>query len=144
VVYSGRGYRALLPRDVLVESGALERESNYAGKAAYVASKERFVRVVCARMQEQYGADWIVVESGTSGPVFYVPGVEAGLTAIGVLGPINARTGQRFERYVVVETGHSDREANMWAFTDRALALLHDCLVEQEQQRTQEREQSRI
>jgi hypothetical protein len=133
-VYSGRGYRTFIPTDVLIESGALERERNYANKAAYVASKERFVRVVSARMQEQYGADWIVVESGTSGPDFYVPGVESGFTAIGVLGPVNARTGQRWQRYAVVETGHRERESNMWAFAERALALLQDCLIEQQQQ----------
>jgi hypothetical protein len=32
--------------DGLIESGALERERNYANKAAYVASKERFLLCV--------------------------------------------------------------------------------------------------
>jgi hypothetical protein len=29
---------------------------------------------------------------------------------------------------ITLETGSADREANMWTFTRRALALLEDCV----------------
>ena len=32
------------------------------------------------------------------------------------------------EKAITIETGDSDREANMWAFTKAALALLEDAL----------------
>ncbi len=34
------------------------------------------------------------------------------------------------ERACTVETGRTDREANMWAFTRAALELLEACLIE--------------
>ena len=34
------------------------------------------------------------------------------------------------ERVITIETANSDREANMWVFAARALALLEECLNE--------------
>ena len=44
----------------------------------------------------------------------------AGHTCLAVSGPV--------ERVLTLETGHGDREANMWEFARAALALLHEAL----------------
>lgn len=122
VVYSGRGYKEFLPKIVLEKSGVLMRDSNYKDKSAYVESKRLFVSVVAREMKYKLGADWVIVESGTSGPDFYIPGVTSGFTAIGIAGPNN------FDMVQTLETNSSDREQNMWSFTRGALNLLNDSL----------------
>ena len=51
-------------------------------------------------------------------------GDAAGHACIAVSGPV--------ERVITVETGDSDREANMWVFAARAFDLLQQCLSEAE------------
>jgi nicotinamide mononucleotide (NMN) deamidase PncC len=61
-------------------------------------------------------------ETGASGPTGNRYGDAAGHACIAVAGPV--------ERVLTVETGDSDREANMWTFTKAALDLLERCVAE--------------
>ena len=65
---------------------------------------------------------WGLSETGASGPPWARYGDAAGHACIAVAGPV--------ERVITVETGDSDREANMWAFTRSALELLEQCIEE--------------
>eukprot|EP00928_Gymnodinium_smaydae_P014884 TRINITY_DN15463_c0_g1_i1.p2 TRINITY_DN15463_c0_g1~~TRINITY_DN15463_c0_g1_i1.p2 ORF type:complete len:118 (-),score=18.31 TRINITY_DN15463_c0_g1_i1:84-437(-) len=89
-----------------------------------IESKRRFVQSVSRGMRDVFASSWCVVESGTCGPEFYVPGVEGGFTAVAVAGP------DGFYREVVLHTGSREREVNMEAFAKAALKLLLDCLSE--------------
>jgi PncC family amidohydrolase len=73
--------------------------------------------------RERLGADWGIGETGASGPTGNRYGDPPGHTCVGVVGP-------GVERAVTVNTGLSDRGANMEAFAQAALDLLADCLKE--------------
>eukprot|EP00930_Biecheleria_cincta_P096836 TRINITY_DN88619_c0_g1_i1.p1 TRINITY_DN88619_c0_g1~~TRINITY_DN88619_c0_g1_i1.p1 ORF type:complete len:470 (-),score=86.31 TRINITY_DN88619_c0_g1_i1:38-1447(-) len=88
--------------------------------ASYKASKRTATLAVAREMRRAVGATWCIVESGACGPTFSFPGIDKGFTAICVSGPL--------ERAVWVESGHADREANMWGFTKAAFDLLYSCL----------------
>ena len=107
IIYSLEARRALLPgtQDAL--------KGIRASTEAYALATGRAVR-------EKLGADWVVCESGASGPTGNRYGDAPGHTALAVVGPV--------ERSLTIETGSADREANMWAFTRAALALLAECL----------------
>ncbi len=68
------------------------------------------------------GTTWGLAETGASGPTGNRYGDAAGHTCVAVSGPV--------ERSITLETGESNREANMWAFVDAALGLLEECLRE--------------
>ena len=75
-------------------------------------------------VREGLGTTWGLGETGAAGPAGNRYGDAAGHTCIAVTGPI--------ERSRTIETGRADREANMWAFTRAAFALLTECLDELE------------
>jgi len=122
VVYTGRGAKQLLPATILKQSGLFDRESNYKSRDLYVESKVKFCSTVAKEMRSQVKADWIIVESGTSGPEFYIPGVEVGFTAVGVSNP----KGETKVR--VFHSTSRDRVANMEQFTSFALDFLLECM----------------
>lgn len=77
--------------------------------------------LLCARtIREKLGTVWGIGESGASGPTGSRYGYDAGHVALAVAGPN--------EKALIVETGNSDREANMWAFAKSALDLLETAL----------------
>lgn len=77
--------------------------------------------LLCARtIREKLGTVWGIGESGASGPTGSRYGYDAGHVALAVAGPN--------EKALIVETGDSDREANMWAFAKSALDLLETTL----------------
>jgi nicotinamide mononucleotide (NMN) deamidase PncC len=71
-------------------------------------------------IREQLGATWGLAETGASGPTGNRYGDAAGHACIAVAGPV--------ERVMTLETGASDREANMWRFVKTALELLETCI----------------
>lgn len=122
VVYSGKGYREFLPPDVLQASGVMDRKHNYANEKNYIESKRLFADEVAQRMRQHLKVDWCVVESGTAGPEFYVPGVKRAFTAVGVAGP-----GDVLDVGVWTDSSTSSagtRATNMWRFRDFALERL--------------------
>lgn len=84
------------------------------------SASEPFARLMAARLREKLGATWGLSETGASGPTGNRYGDAAGHACIAVSGPVDA--------VITVETGSTDREANMREFTRRALALLEDCI----------------
>ena len=84
------------------------------------SSTEPFAQLLAARVRANLGATWGLSETGASGPTGNRYGDAPGHACIAVAGPVEA--------VITLETGSADREANMWAFARRALALLESCL----------------
>ena len=64
--------------------------------------------------------DWGLAETGASGPTGNRYGDSSGHACFAVTGPV--------EKTLTVETGDTNREANMWIFAKAALDLLIECL----------------
>lgn len=149
IVYTGRGAKRLLPPAVLRASGLMNQRENYASKAAYVRSKEEYTTAVARDMLDHTKADVVVCESGTTGPDFFIPGVDEGFTSVSVAirtdssamamlpqssnhSPIIDSSAAAHTACVVttktIFTGSADRVQNMQHFAFHALSLLRDSL----------------
>lgn len=84
------------------------------------SASEPYAQLLARRIREKVGATWGLSETGASGPSGNRYGDAPGHACIAVSGPVDA--------VVTLETGSADREANMWLFARRSLALLEDCL----------------
>ena len=84
------------------------------------SASEPYAQLIAKRVRERLGATWGLSETGASGPTGNRYGDAPGHACIAVSGPVDA--------VITLETGSADREANMRAFAQRALALLEDCL----------------
>jgi nicotinamide-nucleotide amidase len=85
------------------------------------SSSEPYALLLARNAQERYGATWGISETGAAGPTGNGYGDAAGHTCIAVAGP--------FEAVLTIETGESDRQANMAAFAAAALELLKRALA---------------
>ncbi len=86
------------------------------------ASSEPYAQLNARTIRERLGTTWALSETGASGPTGNRYGDSAGHACIAVAGPV--------EKAITVETGDSDREANMWVFARAALDLLEECVRE--------------
>ena len=86
------------------------------------ASTEAYASLNARKILESLGTTWALSETGASGPTGNRYGDSAGHACIAVAGPV--------ERAITVETADTDREANMWVFTEKALELLERCVRE--------------
>ena len=86
------------------------------------SSSEPYALLCAQTIREKLGATWGLAETGASGPTGNRYGDDAGHTCLAVTGPV--------ERVITLETGDSDREANMWVFAKAALDLLRECVEE--------------
>jgi len=84
------------------------------------SASEPFAQLMARRIRAKLGATWGLAETGASGPSGNRYGDAPGHACIAVSGPIEA--------VVTLETGRDAREANMWAFAQQAIDLLHSCL----------------
>ena len=84
-------------------------------------STEAYALLLARRAREKIGATWAVSETGATGPSGNRYGDAAGHTCVAVAGPI--------EVAATLETGSTDRRANMDAFAKRALELLAEAIV---------------
>ena len=84
------------------------------------SSSEPYAQLKARTIRELLGATWGLAETGATGPTGNRYGDSAGHACIAVAGPV--------ERVITLETGHGDREKNMWAFAKRALELLETAL----------------
>jgi PncC family amidohydrolase len=84
------------------------------------SATEPMARLLARRVREKLAATWGLAETGATGPAGNRYGDPAGHACIAVSGPI--------ERVVTLETGRTEREENMRAFSQRALELLEACL----------------
>ncbi len=86
------------------------------------SATEQMARLLAQRVRERLGATWGLAETGAAGPAGNRYGDAPGHACIALSGPVAAA--------ITVETRSAEREANMWAFTERALVLLESCLRE--------------
>jgi PncC family amidohydrolase len=84
------------------------------------SSSEPDAALKARTIRELLGSTWGLAETGATGPTGNRYGDSAGHACIAVAGPV--------ERVITLETGHGDREKNMWAFAKRALELLETAL----------------
>lgn len=84
------------------------------------SASEPYAALLARRIRANLGSTWGLAETGASGPSGNRYGDALGHACIAVSGPVDA--------VVTIETGSADREANMWAFAHRALALLEVCI----------------
>lgn len=110
VIYTGAS------RDGLLSIG----EDAMSGKRA---ATEEYALMTARAIRAKLGATWAIGETGASGPTGNRYGDAAGHSCIAVVGASG-------ERAATVETGSADRDANMSAFAQRALALLIERLRE--------------
>jgi nicotinamide-nucleotide amidase len=85
------------------------------------ASTEAYARLLAQTAQQRFAASWALAESGATGPTGNRYGDAAGHSCIAVAGPA--------DRAITLETGSSDRVANMQAFSAAALDLLLDVVA---------------
>lgn len=83
-------------------------------------STEPYALTIARRIRNSHGAVWGLGESGATGPTGNRYGDAAGHCCIAVVGTT--------EKAVTLETGSSDRAANMQAFAARALDLFIETL----------------
>ena len=77
------------------------------------ASTEAYALLLAKTARQRFEATWALSESGASGPTGNRYGDAAGHSCIAIVGPT--------ERTITIETGQSDRAANMRAFAAAAL-----------------------
>jgi len=107
IIYTGRALKTLLG---VAREDLKDMRSSSEPYAAFLAETVR----------AKHRVEWGLSETGAAGPTGNPYGDPAGHTCIAVAGGVaNART---------LRTGSSDRVANMWAFTEAALALLVEAL----------------
>ena len=86
------------------------------------ASTEEYALLNAKTVQKALGTTWALSETGASGPTGNRYGDASGHACIAVVGPV--------EKVITVETGSTDREANMWEFAKEAFNLLEQCVRE--------------
>lgn len=86
------------------------------------ASTEEYALIMARAMRESINTDWVVCETGASGPGNNRYGDSAGHCCIAVVGAI--------EIAITIGTKSDEREANMWHFASAALELLEATLRE--------------
>jgi len=84
------------------------------------SSSEPYAALLAATVRDRLGSTWGLAETGASGPRGNRYGDAPGHTCIALAGPVT--------RVFTLETGDSDREANMWRFTEAALDALVSAL----------------
>jgi nicotinamide-nucleotide amidase len=80
------------------------------------SASEPYAALLARRVRERMGASWGLAETGATGPSGNRYGDPAGHACLAVDGATR--------RVLTLETGSADREANMHAFTQRALETL--------------------
>jgi PncC family amidohydrolase len=84
-------------------------------------STEPYALLLARRARQKIAATWALSETGATGPSGNRYGDAAGHTCVAVAGPL--------EKATTLETGSADRQANMDAFSKRALGLLLEVLT---------------
>ena len=109
VVYTGAA------RNVLASIGADDMKGIRPASEPYAA-------MLANTMRQRLNTTWAVAEAGAAGPSGNRYGDPAGHTCIAIAGPS--------ERAITFRTGSDDRQANMFAFAQRALELLAEQIGE--------------
>lgn len=84
-------------------------------------STEAYALLLARSVRAQFGSTWSLAETGATGPTGNRYGDAAGHSCLAISGPV--------DRAITLETGSTDRQANMLAFTAAGLNLLLDNLT---------------
>jgi nicotinamide-nucleotide amidase len=84
------------------------------------SSSEPYALLKARTIRERLGTTWGLAETGATGPAGNRYGDAPGHTCIAIAGPV--------ESAITLETGHGEREKNMWTFARAALELLETSL----------------
>lgn len=103
---------------VVYNAAAKERLADMTAEQleAHRSSTEPHTLMLAQAIRKRLGATWAIAETGAAGPTGNRYGDAAGHVTLAVAGPA--------ERSETIETGDSDRRANMDAFAVAALRLL--------------------
>lgn len=85
------------------------------------SASEPYADLLARTLRARFGSDWGLAETGAAGPAGNRYGDSAGHTCV-------ALSGRSQDLVRTIETGSSDREANMRAFAVATLALLAEAL----------------
>ena len=85
------------------------------------SASEPYALLLARTVRQRLGSDWGLAETGATGPTGNRYGDAAGHACIAIAGPV--------EHVFTLETGSTDRVANMRAFTAAALDLLERSLA---------------
>lgn len=113
--YAGGAVLYTLTSRTALAGMARETFRNYRGTTPEI------IDAMAEAMRRRLDATWCIAESGAAGPTGGRPGAPVGRAVIGVAGPI--------ARNEIIETGSSDREANMIEFATLSLRLLRDAVL---------------
>jgi nicotinamide-nucleotide amidase len=102
VIYTGKAREALLGVDLARHPGMRP-------------STEPYALLEASAIRERLATTWGLGETGAAGPTGNRYGDAPGHSCIAVVGP--------HSRSITIETGRTEREANMWRFAQEALAL---------------------
>ncbi|MCA1451812.1 CinA family protein [Bradyrhizobium sp. BRP22] len=80
------------------------------------SASEPYAKLLASQIRARLATDWGLSETGAAGPTGNRYGDAAGHSCMAVAGPVEA--------VIALETGGSDRQANMQAFAKAALNLL--------------------
>src|SRR5512133_3204158 len=80
------------------------------------SASEPYAKLLAGQVRQRFATDWGLSETGATGPTGNRYGDAAGHSCMAVAGPAEAA--------ITLETGSSDRAANMQAFAKAALELL--------------------
>ena len=80
------------------------------------SASEPYAKLLASQIRQRFSTDWGLSETGATGPTGNRYGDAAGHSCLAVAGPQAA--------VITLETGSSDRQANMQAFAAAALNLL--------------------
>ena len=114
--YAGGGVLYTRKSRAALAGVAAELLANYSGTTA------ELMAATAEAMRARLEATWCIAESGVAGPTGGRSGQPPGRTLISIAGPSS--------RSDVIETGLTDRAANMVEFATRSLRLLRDTIRE--------------
>ena len=86
------------------------------------SASEPYAQLLASQARTRFATDWGLSETGATGPAGNRYGDAAGHSCMAVAGGASA--------VITLETGSSDRLANMYVFSAAALDLLHDLLAQ--------------
>lgn len=87
------------------------------------SASEPYALILARAARDRFDADWGLSETGASGPTGNPYGDAAGHTCVAIAGPHGV------EEALTIETGLSDRVANMRAFAFEALSFLERAIA---------------
>ena len=112
--YGGGGVTYTLNSRTALAGVPAEYYANYRG------TTPEMLATLAEAMRQRLGTSWCIAESGLAGPTPGRSGAPPGRTTMSVAGPVT--------RSETIETGLTEREANMVAFATRTLRFFRDAV----------------